>query len=152
MKSRKCKKMRSRNLGIKYEETWTLLEVQFYICSETVTSDTGLQSSNFWHTCQKSIFWPQGSEVKVILMSVMSSFKKSAIVIMGCCSSHSCTGHYANDLNSRQQDKDPLLMSIGSELGTRRVFLRKTDGHTLHTNFCMISLSVMSSYVVGTEL
>jgi len=85
-------------------------------------------------------------------MSVLSSFKKSAFVIMGCFSNHSCTGHYANDLNSRQQNKDPLVTSIGSELGPRRVFLRRIDVHTLHINFCMISLSVMSSYVVGTEL
>jgi hypothetical protein len=85
-------------------------------------------------------------------MSVLSSFKKSALVIMDCCSNHSCTGHYANDLNSRQQDKDPLLMSIGSEMGSRRVFLRRIDGHTLQINFCMISLSVMSGYVAGTEL
>jgi len=127
--------MRSRNLGIKFEETWSLLEVKFYICSENVTSDTGLQRSNFRRTCQKSIFWLQLSEVKGILMSVLSSFKKSSFFVMDCCSNHSCTGHSAIDLNSRQQDKNPLLISIRSELGSRRVFLRRIHGHTLQINF-----------------
>ena len=49
-------------------------------------------------------------------MAVLSNFKKSAF-IMDCCSNNSCTGHSGNDLNSRQQDKDQLLMSIDQNWG-----------------------------------